>query len=231
MRIARRATLALACSTLAWPAIKGTALHNAHAADTMTAELHRAAQANDVALIEKLLASGAEIDARDADQRTALLVATHANAADAARALIAAGANVNAKDNIQDTPYLFAAAEGHTEILRLILATGRTNLKDTNRYGGTGLIPAAHHGHPEIVRELLKTDIAIDHVNRLGWTALLETIILTDGGPIHQDILQQLITAGADVNKPDAEGVSPLAHAKQRGYTEMIAMLEKAGAK
>ena len=230
MRIARRATLALACSTLAWPVIKGTALHNAHATDTMTAELHRAAQANDVALIKKLLASGAEIDARDADQRTALLVATHANAANAARALIAAGANVNAKDNIQDTPYLYAAAEGRLEILRMTLKAG-ANLKDTNRYGGTGLIPAAHHGHPEIVRELLKTDIAIDHVNRLGWTALLETIILSDGGPVHQDILQQLVAAGANVNLADGAGVSPLAHVKQRGFTKMIAMLEAAGAR
>lgn len=230
MRIARRATLALACSTLAWPVIKGTALHNAHATDTMTAELHRAAQANDVALIKKLLASGAEIDARDADQRTALLVATHANAANAARALIAAGANVNAKDNIQDTPYLYAAAEGRLEILRMTLKAG-ANLKDTNRYGGTGLIPAAHHGHPEIVRELLKTDIAIDHVNRLGWTALLETIILSDGGPVHQDILQQLIAAGANVNLAGGAGVSPLAHVKQRGFTKMIAMLEAAGAR
>ena len=230
MRIARRATLALACSTLAWSAIKGTALHNAHAADTMTAELHRATKANDVALIKKLLASGAEIDARGADQRTALLIATHANAIDAARALIAAGANVNAKDNIQDTPYLYAAAEGRLEILGMTLKAG-ANLKDTNRYGGTGLIPAAHHGHPEIVRELLKTDIAIDHVNRLGWTALLETIILSDGGPVHQDILKQLIAAGANVNLADGAGMSPLAHVKQRGFKEMIAMLEAAGAR
>ena len=145
--------------------------------------------------------------------------------------LIAAGADVNAKDNIHDTPYLYAAAEGRLEILRLILAKAGANLKDTNRYGGTGLIPAAHHGHPETVRELLKTEIAIDHVNRLGWTALLETIILSDGGPTHQDILKQLIAAGANVNLADGEGVSPLAHARQRGFAEMIAMLEKAGAR
>ena len=82
-----------------------------------------------------------------------------------------------------------------------------------------------------MVRELLKTTIAIDHVNRLGWTALLETIILSDGGPTHQDIMAQLIAAGADVNLKDGEGVSPLTHAKQRGYTEMVKMLEAAGAR
>ena len=163
--------------------------------------------------------------------RSPLLIATRENGIETARALIAAGADVNAKDQIADTPFLYAAAEGRLEILRLILATGKANLAGTNRYGGTALIPAAHHGHPETVRELLKTKIAVDHVNRLGWTALLETIILSDGGPVHQDILAQLIAAGADVNLADGEGVSPLTHAKRRGYTEMVQMLEQAGAR
>ncbi len=164
-------------------------------------------------------------------ERSPLLIATRGNDIETARALIAAGADVNARDQIADTPFLYAAAEGRLDILRLILATGRANLADTNRYGGNALIPAAHHGHPEEVRELLKTKIAIDHVNRLGWTALLEIIILTDGGPVHQDILAQLIAAGADVNVADGEGVSPLTHARQRGYAEMVQMLETAGAR
>ena len=222
MWLARRAFLAFFAGS--------PVVHRARAADGMSTGLHSAAQANDVALIKKLLETGAGIDARDADRRTALLIATHANAIAAAQVLIAAGADVNAKDNIQDTPYLYAAAEGRLEILRLCLKAG-ANLKDTNRYGGTGLIPAAHHGHPEIVRELLKTKIDIDHVNRLGWTALLETIILSDGGPTHQDILKQLIAAGADLNLADAQGVSPLAHAKQRGFAGMVQMLQQAGAK
>jgi ankyrin repeat protein len=199
--------------------------------DVMESELHLAATANDDRRVKSLIGSGAKIDARDRAQRTPLLAATRANAIDAARALIEAGADVNAKDNIRDTPFLYAGAEGRLEILRLILAIGKANLKDTNRYGGNALIPACHHGHPETVRELLKTDIAVDHVNRLKWTALLETIILSDGGPTHQDILKQLIDAGANVNIADGDGVSPLTHARQRGYSAMAAMLEMAGAR
>ncbi len=197
----------------------------------METELHVAAKANDADRVKALIASGAKLDARDKDQRTPLLVATHADAVNAARVLIEAGADVNARDNIRDTPFLYAGAEGRLEILKLTLATGKADLDDTNRYGGNALIPAAHHGHPETVRELLKTEIEIDHINRLGWTALLETIILSDGGPVHQDILQQLIAAGADVNLADGDGVTPLTHAKQRGYKEMVTMLEKAGAR
>jgi ankyrin repeat protein len=218
----RRAFLTL-ITAAAWMITDGTAM-----ADT---ELHAAAAADDAAKIKALVAAGAGIEAVDGEGRTPLLIATHANAIAAARELIAAGANVNAKDRKSDTPFLYAGAEGRLEILRLILATGRANLADTNRYGGTALIPAAHHGHPDTVRELLKTKIAIDHVNRLGWTALLETIILSDGGPVHQDILAQLIAAGADVNLADGQGVTPLAHARQRGFAGMARMLEQAGAR
>lgn len=163
-------------------------------------------------------------EARDSDGRTALLLATRANDIASARRLIEAGADVNAKDSIHDTPYLYAGAEGHLEILRLCLAAG-ADLKDTNRYGGTALIPACHHGHPETVRELLKTEIAVDHINNLGWTALLETIILSDGGPVHQDILKQLLDAGANPHIADRDGVTPLQHAQQRGYSEMVSLL------
>lgn len=197
---------------------------------SMASDLHAAAARNDRALIEALLKQGARVDARDSSERTALLVATQANAIDAARALIDAGANVNAKDNIQDSPYLYAAAEGRLEILRMTLKAG-ADLESVNRYGGTALIPAAHHGHPDIVRELLKTQIAIDHVNRLGWTALLETIILSDGGPTHREILELLVDAGANVALADRDGVTPLAHAENRGYSEMVRILKSAGAK
>lgn len=143
--------------------------------------------------------------------------------------LTEAGADVNAKDNIQDTPYLYAGAEGRTEILKLLLAAG-ANLKDTNRFGGTALIPAAEKGHPENVRLLLAAGVDPNHVNGLGWTALLEAVILTDGGPVYQEIVADLIKGGADVNLADGDGVTPLAHARARGYGEIAKLLEAAGA-
>ena len=182
--------------------------------------LLEAAASGDAARVTELLSDGARVDVRDAAKRTSLLLATRGDHVDVARALIAAGADVNAKDNIRDTPFLYAGAEGRDAILRMILDTGRANVKDTNRYGGTALIPAAHHGHPGAVRILLGTAIDIDHVNDLGWTALLEAVILSDGGPVHQEIVGLLVDAGA-ANIPDRDGKTPLDHARARGFGAM----------
>lgn len=190
------------------------------------AMLIEAVRNGDAARIGQLVAEGAPLEARDAAKRTPLLLATRADNVEIARLLIEAGADVNAKDNIRDTPFLYAGAEGRNGILRAILASGRANLRDTNRYGGTALIPAAHHGHPETVRILLGTDIDIDHVNRLGWTALIEAVILGDGGPVYREIVGLLVDAGAG-NIPDNDGVTPLEHARRRGFAEIASRIEK----
>ena len=191
--------------------------------------LVRAAEDGDMPALRRLLEAGWPVDGRDARGRTPLLAATQANRIDAARLLIERGADVNARDELQDSPFLYAGAEGRLEILRMTLAAG-ADLESTNRYGGTALIPAAHHGHVETVRELLKTKIAIDHVNRLGWTALLEAIILGDGGAAHTEIVRLLVSRGASLQLADAQGVTPLAHAEQRGQRAIADILRRAGA-
>jgi ankyrin repeat protein len=192
--------------------------------------LFEAAATGDVAAVVRSLKAGVKPDVRDEAKRTPLLVATHNNRIGVARVLIETGADVNAKDNIGDTPYLYAGAEGRIEILKMTLGAG-ANLRDTNRYGGTALIPAAHHGHPEAVKILLEAGVAPDHVNNLGWTALLEAIVLGDGGEIHTEIVRRLVDGGADVNIADRDGVTPLAHARQRGYAAMVEILEAAHAR
>jgi ankyrin repeat protein len=113
-------------------------------------------------------------------------------------------------------------------VVRLTLAAG-ANLKSTNRYGGTALIPACHYGHIETVKLLLGTAIDVNHVNRLGWTALLEAVILGDGGPAHAEIVRLLLAHKADPNLADREGVTPLAHARRRNYAEMARLIAGAG--
>jgi uncharacterized protein len=203
---------------------------SASSANEKASQLLDAVVADDLQRVLLLLDEGAGPEARDANGRTPLLLATHRNHTAIAEALIQAGADVNAKDAIQDSPYLYAAAEGRLEILRLVLANG-ADLRATNRYGGTGLIPAAHHGHVEVVRELLTTSVAIDHVNNLGWTALLEAVILGNGGPVHTQIVRLLVDGGANVGVPDRSGLTALDHARRSGYREMTSILESARAR
>ena len=201
-------------------------------AQTSTA-LHAAVEQQDVVQVKALLVlpeGKSLLEARDAQGRTALLLATVLDHNAIAEVLIHAGADVNAQDNQQDSAYLFAGARGKLPILRLALAHG-ADLRSTNRFGGTALTPAAERGHVEAVRLLIDAGVDVNQVNRLGWTALLEAIILSSGGPAHQDIVRQLIAAGADVNLADHDGVTPLAHAVRRGHDASAAMLRAAGAR
>ncbi|WP_225984472.1 ankyrin repeat domain-containing protein [Noviherbaspirillum aerium] len=193
-------------------------------------QLHAAARKGDVATLRVLLDKGANIDGRDATGATALLVATHNNRVEAARLLIEAGANVNAKDNIHDSPYLYAGARGHDDILKMTLAHG-ADLKSTNRYGGTALIPAAERGLVDTVRMLIDAGVDVNHVNNLQWTALLEAIILGNGGPRHTEVVRLLVEAKANVGIPDGQGVTPLQHARRRGFKAMEDILVRAGAR
>jgi ankyrin repeat protein len=172
------------------------------------------------------LALPAHAQLRDIDR--ALIAAAERGDAATVQRLIGEGGNVNAQDENRNSAYLIAGARGRTEVLRLTLAAG-ADLKSTNRYGGTALIPACHYGHVDTVRELLKTKVDVDHVNNLGWTALLEAVILGDGGTAHIEIVRLLVAHGAKVNLADREGVTPLQHARRRGFTAIVSILERAG--
>ena len=169
-------------------------------------------------------------DEPDPELNAQLLEAARANRVEEARSLIERGADVNAKDETEQSAYLYATSEVGPDpaLLELTLANGAdVDAKDS--YNGTGLIRAAHRGYAEIVRRLIDAEIDVDHVNRLGWTALLEAIILGDGGPAHVETVRALVDGGADVDIADREGVTPREHATRAGYDEIVAILDAAG--
>jgi ankyrin repeat protein len=190
-----------------------------------------AAGRGDAAEIERLVARGAKVDVRDGYGRTPLHVAAYGGHADAIRGLVKAGANPNALEHDRYDIVTIAAVADDLPTLKLALALGASAKNVTSRYDGTALIAAAHLGHDQVVAELIKAGAPLDHVNNLGWTALIESIVLGNGGRRHTATLEALVRAGANVNLADRNGQTPLALARGRGYREMVVILERAGAR
>jgi len=197
--------------------------------------LHAAAQKGDVAGIDKLASASrdlkAELDARDGNGRTPLHVATFARQSGAIRALVKAGASIDLLDRDIYDGVTIAAVADDEETLRTLLALGASAKQVTSRYDGTALIAAAHLGHDGVVRQLIAAGAPLDHVNNLHWTAVIESVVLGNGGPRHQATLKALIDAGANLQLADRQGNTPLQLARSRGYGEMVKLLDKAGAK
>lgn len=199
-------------------------------ATDLTSQLFQAVEKGELDALHNALNQKVDINAQDSKKRTALMIATYNQDVEAVKLLIDAGANVNIQDDLLNTPFLYAGAEGYLDILKLTIQAG-ADPTIVNRYEGTALIPAAEHGHVEVMEELLNnTTIDVNHVNRLGWTALMEAIILNNGKPIQQTVVQLLIDHGADVNIPDNDNVTPLQHAKKQGFKEIENILFAAGA-
>ena len=191
-------------------------------------ELIEAAGRGDLARVKTLLLAGARVDAQDRDGQSALLLAVKGNHVAVAEALIDAGASINVQAANRDTPWLLAGALGRAEIIAKLIPRG-PDLSIRNRFGGNALIPACERAHVEAIRLLLTTRIDVDHVNNLGWTCLLEIVILGSGGARHQEATRLVLQAGADPNLADKDGVTPLAHARAKGQAEVARLIEQAG--
>ena len=186
-----------------------------------------AAQRGDATAAALAVRAGANLETRDPRGRTPLLLAVTEDRLAVARLLVDLGANPDAFDDQHDTPWLVTGVTGSVDMLEVLLPAG-PDLKIRNRFGGTSLIPASERGHVAYVRRVVRTDIEINHVNNLGWTALLEAVILGDGSRRYQQIVSTLLDAGADPKIADRQGVTALQHAEQRGQRAVARILRDA---
>ncbi|MDW4497128.1 ankyrin repeat domain-containing protein [Sulfitobacter sp. D35] len=189
--------------------------------------LFRAAQEGDAETIGRLVAAGARLERRDRNGRTPVHVAAFASQDAALQALAEAGADMNALDAQAYDAVTIAAVADDPELLSLAIRLGNDPGLVTSPYEGTALIAAAHLGHAEVVRRLIAAGAPLDHVNNLHWTAVMEAVVLGDGGPDHLAVLDALLAAGADRTLADRDGVTPLEHAQRRGYDAMVRRLER----
>ncbi|UYW02413.1 ankyrin repeat domain-containing protein [Flavobacterium agricola] len=181
--------------------------------------------ANNINGVKEALEAGANVNTTDNQNRNLLLLATLNSNTAMAKLLVEHGADVNMQAKNLDSAFLYAGASGQTELVKLYLANG-ARFDVFNRYYGSALIPACERGHVETVRVLATTpNYPIDHINRLGWTGLLEAVILGDGSKNYQEIVNILIENGSDISIGDRSGVTALEHAKAKRQTKIIEIL------
>lgn len=173
---------------------------------------------------------GAPVDIRDPQGRTPLHLAVFAGQREAISALAAAGAQLDAQERDRWDALTIAAVAGDEPTVALLLQLGASAQRVVGHDRTTALAEAAQRGHDGVVSRLLAAGAPVDHVSRLGWTPLLETVVLGHGGARHQATLKALLDAGADVTLADRQGRTALQLAQARGYAEMVAMLRAAGA-
>ena len=181
---------------------------------------------NDLKAVSEALEKGADVNLMDDDNRSLLLLATIRGYNQMAKLLVEYNADVNLQSDNLDSPFLYAGASGQVELVKLFLENG-ARFDIFNRYYGSALIPACERGHVETVELLANTKgYPIDHINNLGWTALMEAVVLGDGSKPYQEIVQILKDAGAKMDIPDKNGVTPLQHAERSGYKEIVAIIK-----
>jgi uncharacterized protein len=192
--------------------------------DALAQALLDGATAGNGDAVAAALTRGAPIEARDARGRTALTLAVLGDHVGVAVLLVAHGADPDALDDRNDTPWLTTGVTGSVAMLEVLLPA-TPDLALRNRYGGVSIIPASERGHVDYVRRVATTGIDVDHVNDLGWTALLEAVILGDGSPPYQEIVSILLAAGADPALADRDGVTAYEHALRLGHSHLAATL------
>lgn len=134
-------------------------------------KLHHAVINNDTELTKAFIEQGGNVNAKDANGNTALILAAKTGRKELTDALIEAGADVNAKNIYANNALIFAAARGFDDVAQtLIKANADVNAK--NNTGYTALHEAAQNGHFEIAKSLIKNGADVTVIGNDGMTAL-----------------------------------------------------------
>lgn len=198
--------------------------------NTLISEFLEAAEQGNAAGLKACLEKRVDINVTNRQGRTAIIIASLNKHYDCVTLLINAGADINKQDQTCFNPFLLSCLNNDLQLLRLVLPA-KPDLDRLTRFGGVGITPASEKGHVEIVRELLAhTDINVNHTNFVGWTPLLEAIVLNDGGEKQQQIVSLLLEHGANPHMTDKYGKTPLELAQEKGYHAIAALLKQAGA-
>ncbi|KAK7873733.1 hypothetical protein R5R35_013265 [Gryllus longicercus] len=166
--------------------------------------LHEAAERGDAAAVQRFLAVGAQVDARDKDGNTALHIAASSGRTEVVDILIAKGAAVNRRGLRSRTPLHCAAAKGHETIVARLVTVGAT-LYSRDADGATVASLAAQGGHAEVVLWLLDNGTPVEARDNENRTLLMYAV---EGGNLQ--LVKYLLGKGANLNAVTKKGETPI---------------------
>ncbi|MFV0679834.1 ankyrin repeat domain-containing protein [Ottowia sp.] len=203
-----------------------TALMAASVWGSEDTRMYLAAMKGDVAVMQKLIEAGADLNTPDQFGGPPLLNAAGTGEMEAVKFLLMAGADVNAKDKTGFTA-LHKATMGEAELdaVRLLLASHAQ--VDVLAHGVSPLMIAAQQGHLELLRTLLAAGANINLSNEYGATALMKA---AEYGRLEG--VKLLVDQGADMGRKDHRGQTALDIAQsvivqKDGYPKVIAYLKE----
>ena len=201
-------------------------------------------------VVGRLLDCGADVNAqRNEDRSTSLTIASQKGHIDTVRMLLSKGAKTEVRDHLGRTPLWYAAANGHMMVVSALRSAGaRIDAMDDKGY--TPLWIAAINGHLMDVLDAMHANLS-DKERTLG--EIVETLIKGDyeaSGLLHAAELMKpkdrnihlwstaangstaevlaLLSAGANVDVQNNDGVSALGVACEKGHIAIVtALLQK----
>lgn len=168
-----------------------------------------------------------ELRQEDDEGQTLLHWAVFQNQLAIASILLSKGCDPNKKNKSMLSPFIASAANGLDDMFKLFLEY-QPDLTETNRFGGSALLPSSEKGFIRVVQLALDAGVPVNHINRLGWSALLEASVLGDEGFLFRDIIEELIGFGANAEVKDFDGKSALDYIKEK-KSDLILNLFKEG--
>jgi ankyrin repeat protein len=187
--------------------------------------LFNAAAKGDLDRVRVCIAAGADVNAKQGNGATALLLAAEEGHTKVVQALLAAGADVNASMSVGATALMLAAQNGHLEVASALLSA-RADVNARTTSGHTALMCASQdEGHLDLARLLLASKADVNAKKRDGTTALLIASMAD-----HADIVQALLASGADPNATDNEGLTALIASSAKDSVRVVKALLAAGA-
>ena len=220
-----------------------------------TTALHVASSHPKRTLVRLALDYGANIDAKDGLNRTPLYLAGHAGFASIVRLLLEEGARTDTVVSGGQSVLYKASGQGRQEVVDLLLRYGADPAVGRGRFGETTMYKAAWYNQLEIVELLLnfEADVNIRNKKKIksykgvgekilhGLVAGLskDHAIMNTWGKTalhaaayqgHEEVVQLLLQAGADLEATGNDGLTPMYLAAQRKHGVIVQMFLKAGA-